>query len=103
MISINKRVFIIWFLKGVNSGSYRLMINITKYDLNDQEAKLIEDSRKLSKMQISVVIQVAEIAGAKLDMWASVSEQKKVAKLIATEAVQNVADWRKLHPMKPRQ
>tara|TARA_R110001599_G_scaffold276004_1_gene477251 strand:+ start:108 stop:347 length:240 start_codon:yes stop_codon:yes gene_type:complete len=79
------------------------MINTTKFDLNDQERKLIEDVRKLQKMQISVVIQVAEIAGAKLDMWAPVSEQKKVAKLIATEAVQNVADWRKANPMKPRQ
>ena len=79
------------------------MINTTKFDLNDQERKLIEDVRKLQKMQISVVIQVTEITGARLDMWASVSEQKKVAKLIATEAVQNVADWRKANPMKPRQ
>ena len=76
---------------------------MTKYDLNDQEAKLIEDVRKLQKMQISVIIQTAEIAGGKLDMWASVSEQKKVAKAIVTEAVQNVADWRKANPMKPRQ
>ena len=79
------------------------MINTTKFDLNDQERKLIEDVRKLQKMQISVVIQVAEIACSKLDMWAPVNEQKKVAKAIVTEAVQNVADWRKANPMKPRQ
>ena len=85
-------------------GSFRLMINkTTRYDLNDTEAKLIDESRKLAPMQKSVVIQVIMKVGAKLDMYAPTKEQKVVVKVIAAESVQIVADWRKLHPMKPRQ